>query len=102
MGEVMSDSVTHRHVGAPGCDIDPFSDDFLADPFPFLDQLREAGPVVYLDRYGVYAVARHEQVHAVLREPRVFSSAAGGGVTNIAAENPWRKTSSLAEVGAPV
>jgi 4-methoxybenzoate monooxygenase (O-demethylating) len=102
MGEVMSDSVTHRHVGAPGCDIDPFSDDFLADPFPFLDRIRDAGPVVHLDRYGVYAVARHEQVHAVLREPRVFSSAAGVGLTNIATENPWRKPSILLEVDPPV
>jgi len=98
----MSDSVTHRHVGAPGCDIDPFSDDFLADPFPFLDRIRDAGPVVHLDRYGVYAVARHEQVHAVLREPRVFSSAAGVGLTNIATENPWRKPSILLEVDPPV
>jgi cytochrome P450 len=102
MGEVMSDSVTHRNVGAPGCDIDPFSDDFLADPFPFLDRIRDAGPVVHLDRYGVYAVARHEQVHTVLREPRVFSSAAGVGLTNIATENPWRKPSILLEVDPPV
>jgi hypothetical protein len=98
----MSDSVTHRRVDPPGCEIDPFSDAFLADPFPFLDEIREAGPVVYLDRYGVYAVARHEQVHAVLREPRVFSSAAGVGLTNIATENPWRKPSILLEVDPPV
>src|SRR5580658_6924510 len=89
----MSDFVTHRHVGTPGCD---------TDPFPFLDRIRDAGPVVHLDRYGVYAVARHEQVHAVLREPRVFSSAAGVGLTNIAAENPWRKPSILLEVDPPV
>jgi cytochrome P450 len=98
----MSDFVTHQHAGAPGCDIDPFSDDFLADPFPFLDRIRDAGPVVHLDRYGAYAVARHEQVHAVLHEPRVFSSAAGVGLTNIAAENPWRKPSILLEVDPPV
>jgi cytochrome P450 len=98
----MPDFVTHRHVGAPGCDIDPFSDEFLADPFPFLDEIREAGPVVHLDRYGVYAVARHEQVHAVLREPRAFSSAAGVGITNFATEKPWRKPSILLEVDPPV
>jgi 4-methoxybenzoate monooxygenase (O-demethylating) len=94
--------VTHRRVDPPGCDIDPFSDEFLAGPFPFLDDIREAGPVVYLDRYGAYAVARHEQVHAVLREPRVFSSAAGVGITNFATEKPWRKPSILLEVDPPL
>jgi 4-methoxybenzoate monooxygenase (O-demethylating) len=98
----MTLSGTQKPVDCPGSDADPFSDEFLADPFPWLDRLREAGPVVHLDRYGVYAVARHEQVHAVLREPRVFSSAAGVGITNIATENPWRKPSILLEVDPPV
>jgi 4-methoxybenzoate monooxygenase (O-demethylating) len=89
-------------VACPRSQIDPFSDEFLADPFAGLDELREAGPVVYLDRYGIYAVARHEQVSAVLHEPTVFSSAAGVGITNIATDNPWRKPSILLEVDPPV
>ena len=38
--------------------VDPFCDDFLADPYPFHEALREAGPVVWLERYGIFAVAR--------------------------------------------
>jgi 4-methoxybenzoate monooxygenase (O-demethylating) len=93
---------TGEALGCARSDIDPFSDDFLADPFPLLSELRDAGPVVYLDRYGVLAVSRHEQVQAVLREPRVYSSAAGVGITNIGKENPWRKPSILLEVDPPL
>jgi cytochrome P450 len=98
----MTTSATGTAPACPRSDVDPFSDEFLADPFPFLAELRDAGPVVCLDRYGVYAVARHEQVQAVLKAPRVFSSAAGTGITNIAVENPWRKPSILLEVDPPV
>jgi 4-methoxybenzoate monooxygenase (O-demethylating) len=98
----MTASETETPAVCPRSAVDPFSDEFLADPFPYLAELRDAGPVVYLERYGVYAVARHEQVQAVLKEPRVFSSAAGTGITNIAVENPWRKPSILLEVDPPV
>jgi 4-methoxybenzoate monooxygenase (O-demethylating) len=95
-------AITETSAGCPRSELDPFSDEFLADPFPFLDELREAGPVVHLDRYGAFAVARHDQVQAVLRDPQVFSSAAGTGLANIAVENPWRKPSILLEVDPPV
>ena len=95
-------ATTVTQPGCPRSQVDPFSDEFLADPFPFLEELREAGPVVYLDRYRVFAVARHEQVQAVLLDPRVFSSAAGTGLANFAVESPWRKPSILLEVDPPV
>ncbi len=95
-------SGTRQSVGCPRSDIDPYSDEFLADPFPFLAELREAGPVVYLDRYDVYAVTRYEQVQAILKQPLLFSSAAGTGITNIASANPWRKPSILLEVDPPL
>jgi len=37
----------------PISDIDPFCDEFLSEPYPFHEELREAGPVVRLERYGV-------------------------------------------------
>ena len=98
----MTDSITGRAPACPRSDVDPYSDEFLADPFPFLAQLRDAGPVVYLDRYDVYAVARHEQVQAVVKDPRFFSSAAGTGITNFNTEKAWRKPSILLEVDPPV
>jgi 4-methoxybenzoate monooxygenase (O-demethylating) len=98
----MTDSITGTTAACPRSELDPYSDEFLADPFPFLAQLRDAGPVVYLDRYGVFAVTRHGQVHAALKDPRVFSSAAGTGITNFSREKAWRKPSILLEVDPPV
>ncbi len=38
----------------PVSSFDPFADDFLAAPYPFYTELREAGPVVWLERYGLW------------------------------------------------
>ena len=50
-------------------DIDPFSIEFFDDPYPTHELLREAGPVVYLDTWNIYGVARYAEVHAVLNDP---------------------------------
>ena len=73
----------------PHLDFDPFSIEFFADPFPTHEKLREAGPVVYLDKWGVYGVARYEQVHAVLNDPQTFCSSRGVGLSDFAKEKPW-------------
>jgi 4-methoxybenzoate monooxygenase (O-demethylating) len=39
-------------------DIDPFSLEVLRDPYPTHRLLREAGPVVRLERSGIWATAR--------------------------------------------
>ena len=56
-----------RATDLPVSDADPFSHEVLEDPLPMHEQLREAGPVVYLSRYDVYALARYEQGVALLR-----------------------------------
>jgi len=93
---------TEISAGCPRSDIDPFCDEFLADPFGYLAQLRETGPVVHLDLYGVYAVTRHEQVQAVLKNPGRYSSAAGVGISHFGREKAWRKPSILLEADPPV
>jgi hypothetical protein len=35
-----------RMPGAVPVDLEPFSDEFLGDPYPFHERLREAAPVV--------------------------------------------------------
>ena len=42
----------------PVSSLDPFADDFLAAPYPFYEELREAGPVVWLERYGLWACVK--------------------------------------------
>src|SRR5438045_3057264 len=63
----------------PVSSLDPFADDFLAVPYPFYAELREAGPVVWLERYGLWACARYAEVQAALSDWQTFSSAAGLG-----------------------
>ncbi|MER6959922.1 cytochrome P450 [Streptomyces sp. NPDC000618] len=47
----------------------------MADPYAVFRELRDAGPVVYLERSDVYAVARYEQARQVLGDWESFSSA---------------------------
>jgi cytochrome P450 len=85
----------------PTNDTDPFSHDVLENPLPLHAELRDAGPVVYLTKYDVYAFARYEQVHASLVNWDVFQSAAGVGLSNFRYEKPWRPPSLLLEADPP-
>ena len=85
----------------PTDDVDPFSHEVLEDPLPMHAALREAGPVVYLTKYDVYAFARYEQVHASLVDWQDFESSAGVGLSNFRLEKPWRPPSILLEADPP-
>ncbi|MDQ2816067.1 MAG: cytochrome P450 [Actinomycetota bacterium] len=81
----------------PVGDLDPFGDDFLEDPYQAHRDLREAGCAVWLERYRVWAMARHEQVDAALRDPETYCSRRGVGLTDFA----WRPPSLLLEADPP-
>jgi 4-methoxybenzoate monooxygenase (O-demethylating) len=83
-------------------DIDPFSRAFLSDPYPFHEQLREAGAVVRLERYDVWAVTRYEQAHAILNDWQTFGSGGGVGIANFHKEANWRPPSLLLETDPPM
>jgi len=85
----------------PTDDTDPFAHDVLEDPLPMQAALRDAGPLVYLTRYDLYAMARYEQVHAALVNWQEFQSAAGVGLSNFRYEKPWRPPSLLLEADPP-
>jgi cytochrome P450 len=65
------------HAARPETDIDLFSDEALADPYPLWRRLRDLGPVVWLRRHDVWAVPRYEDVRRALRDWELFSSARG-------------------------
>ncbi len=67
-------------LGCPSSGVDLWADDVLLDPYPVFAELRELGPVVWLERYGVVALPRFEQVYAALADWRRFSSARGVGI----------------------
>jgi cytochrome P450 len=87
--------------GVPSLDLDPFSDDFLRNPYVGHHAMREAGPVVWLSRYQVFAVARFQEVSDVLANHETFVSSRGVGLSDFAKEKPWRQPSRLLEADPP-
>ncbi|MGJ4906235.1 cytochrome P450 [Bradyrhizobium sp. HKCCYLS2058] len=85
----------------PHLAIDPFSHEFFDDPYPAHQEMREAGPVVHLDAWNVYGVARYAEVYAVLNDPQTFCSSRGVGLSDFAKEKPWRPPSLILEADPP-
>lgn len=82
-------------------DLDPFSPEFRADPYSAYAKLRALGPVVWLEKYEIWAVSHHETVAAVLTDWETFSNAGGGGLANYFKQKPWRRPSIILEVDPP-
>lgn len=101
LGSSVSSNAADGSLSIPHLDIDPFAIEFFADPFPTHEVLREAGPVVYLDKWGVYGVARYAEVHAVLNDPATFCSSRGVGLSDFKKEKPWRPPSLILEADPP-
>jgi cytochrome P450 len=96
---VMSEQAT---LSRPVSTADPFSHAFLRDPYPYHEALREAGPVVWLERYGIWAMARHEQVRDALTDWQTYCSSAGVGLSDFRKEPPWRPPSIILEADPPL
>src|ERR1700691_3744649 len=90
------------HATAPTLNIDPFDERFLADPYAFHDQIRDAGPVVWLEAIGGYGMARFAEVKQALKDHVTFCSGRGVGLSDFAKETPWRPVSLLLEVDPPL
>jgi cytochrome P450 len=82
--------------------VDPFSHDFLENPYPHHEALREAGPVVWLERYGIWAMARHQEVRDGLTDWQTYCSGAGVGLSDFRKEPPWRPPSIILEADPPL
>ena len=89
-------------VDRPHSAIDPFSHEFLENPYPHHQSLREAGPVVWLEQYGIWTMARHEQVRDALTDFQTYCSAAGVGLSDFRKEPPWRPPSIILEADPPL
>src|SRR5471030_1781773 len=89
-------------ISRPVSNLDPFSDAFLHDPYPHHETLREAGPVVWLERYGIWAMARHQEVRDALTDYQTYCSSAGVGLSDFRKEPPWRPPSIILEADPPL
>jgi cytochrome P450 len=61
----------------PSSDVDLFSDANILDPYEAYRQLRDAGPIVWLPRHRIWAVARYDGVRSVLKDIANFTSTVG-------------------------
>jgi len=97
----VSDAVISAPANVVTSDLDPFSPEFRSDPFTPYAELRELGPIVWLNRYGIWVVSRYDRVREVLSDWKRFSNAGGGGIKNYFLEKPWRPPSLILEVDPP-
>ena len=89
-------------IDRPVSTIDPFSHEFLRDPYPHHEALREAGPAVWLEQYGIWAMARHQEVRDALTDWQTYCSSAGVGLSDFRKEPPWRPPSIILEADPPL
>ena len=53
---------------------DPFSNIYLADPYPFFSAARTAAPVFYSADLGYWAVTRYSDIRRIFQSPKLFSA----------------------------
>ena len=58
-------------------ELNPFSHDFHADPYPVYRWLREEAPCYYNEELDFFALSRYDDVLAASQQPLLFSSAEG-------------------------
>jgi cytochrome P450 len=86
----------------PVADIDPYSREFLADPYAHHEKLRELGPVVWFEPYDLLGMARYQHVWDALGDHETYCSGRGVGLTDFAREEPWRPPSLILEADPPL
>jgi cytochrome P450 len=62
---------------APTSTLDPYADQSLLNPWPLYRELREMGPAVWLEKYGMFAFTGYESVLKALRDWEAFPSSFG-------------------------
>jgi cytochrome P450 len=62
---------------APTSALDPYADEALLNPWPLYRELREMGPVVWLEKYGMFALTGYDVVVKALRDWEAFPSSFG-------------------------
>ena len=53
---------------------DPLADEYLAEPYSVLNDLRENGPVQYVPSIDYWVVTRYDDISAILGDPATYSA----------------------------
>jgi cytochrome P450 len=67
---------------------DPFSDDFFKAPFDTYRRLRDEAPVYCNEKYDFYALTRHADVSAAMKDYATYSSSRGIDLQMVQSDEP--------------
>lgn len=71
---------------------DPFSDEFFQNPFDMYRRMRTDAPLYYNSDLDFYALTRHEDVAAALKDHEAFSSSRGCDLAMVQSNEPPQKS----------
>jgi cytochrome P450 len=71
---------------------DPFSEEFFNDPFDMYRRMREDAPLYYNDELDFFALTRHDDVSAALKDHDAFSSSRGCDLAMVQGDEPPQKS----------
>src|SRR4029079_4703000 len=71
---------------------DPFSDEYFNNPFEIYRRMRTEAPLYYCPDRDFYALTRHEDVSAALKDHEAFSSARGCDLGMVRSDEPPQKS----------
>jgi cytochrome P450 len=82
--------VSTSRVPSPNSEVvfDPFSDDFFNAPYATYRRMRDEAPVYYNGTYDFYALTRHADVSAAMKDAETFSSSRGIDLEMVQSGNP--------------
>lgn len=71
---------------------DPFSEEFFNSPFDMYRRMRQDAPLYYNEDSDFYALTRHEDVSAALKDHEAFSSSRGCDLAMVQSDEPPQKS----------
>ncbi|NTY63847.1 cytochrome P450 [Mycolicibacterium sphagni] len=71
---------------------DPFSQEYFANPFDIYRRMRDEAPLYYDTGEDFYALSRHEDVSAALKDHDSFSSSRGCDLAMVKGDEPPQKS----------
>jgi hypothetical protein len=76
-------------------------EEVLRNPDPYYAKLREAGPLVNVEKYGILACGRFKETQEIFADSTRFVSSRGVGLSDFKLEKPWRRPSIILEADPP-
>ncbi|MBU9765968.1 cytochrome P450 [Mycobacterium sp. TNTM28] len=71
---------------------DPFSEEFFNNPFDMYRRMRADAPLYYNEERDFYALTRHDDVAAALKDHEAFSSSRGCDLAMVQSDEPPQKS----------